>query len=211
MPHLVLLGDSIFDNGAYTDGQPAVIDHVREHLPAEWKATLAAIDGSTTEDIAAQITGRPDDATHLALSVGGNDAVLRADVLDTPMNSSGQALHLLGQAAGAFEISYRQVIDACLATGLPLTVCTVYNGCFPDPGQQQRVTVALTVFNDVILRTAVQHKLTVIELRLVCMELGDYANPIEPSAQGGDKIAQVVVRSVLEPAHESEAARVLAA
>lgn len=211
MPHLVLLGDSIFDNGSYTNGQPAVIDQVRNRLPAGWKATLAAIDGSTTDDIAAQLAGLPADATHLVLSVGGNDAMLRADLLDTPVGSSGQALHLLAQAAGAFETTYRQVIDACLGTGLPLTVCTVYNGCFPDPGQQQRVTVALTVFNDVILRTGVQHKLTVIELRLVCTEPGDYANPIEPSAQGGDKIAQVVARAVLEPTRPGEAARVLAA
>jgi hypothetical protein len=147
----------------------------------------------------------------MVLSVGGNNAMLRADVLDTPVDSSGQALHLLAQAAGAFETAYRQVIDACLARGLPLTLCTVYNGCFPDPGQQQRVTVALTVFNDVILRTAVQHKLTVIELRQVCTEPGDYANPIEPSAQGGNKIAQVIVRALLEPARRGEAARVLAA
>ena len=29
MAHLVLLGDSIFDNAAYVEGGPAVIDHVR--------------------------------------------------------------------------------------------------------------------------------------------------------------------------------------
>ncbi len=210
MPHLVLLGDSILDNGAYTDGQPAVIDQVRKRLPAEWNATLAAVDGSTTGDVAAQLTRLPTDATHLVLSVGGNDALLRADVLDTPVDSSAQALHLLAQAAGAFETAYRQVINACLATGLPLTICTVYNGSFPDPGQQQRVTVALTVFNDVILRTAVRHRLAVIELRLVCTEPEDYANPIEPSAKDGDRIAQVIARSVLEPARLGDAARVLA-
>lgn len=93
---------------------------------------------------------------------------------------------------------------------MPLTLCTVYNGCFPDPGQQQRVTVALTVFNDVILRTAARQRLTVIELRLVCTEPGDYANPIEPSTRGGGKFARVIARSVLHPAHPGEAATILA-
>ena len=79
MPHLILLGDSILDNGAYTNGQPPVIDQLRGHLPAGWKATLAAIDGSTTDDIPTQLAGLPGDATHLVLSIGGNDAMLRAD------------------------------------------------------------------------------------------------------------------------------------
>lgn len=68
MPHLILLGDSILDNGAYTNGQPPVIDQLRGHLPAGWKATLAAIDGSTTDDIPTQLAGLPGDATHLVLS-----------------------------------------------------------------------------------------------------------------------------------------------
>ena len=36
MPHLTLLGDSIFDNAAYVAGSPAVIDQVRMNLPAGW-------------------------------------------------------------------------------------------------------------------------------------------------------------------------------
>lgn len=46
---------------------------------------------------------------------------------------------------------------------------------------------------------------------MVCTETGDYANPIEPSAQGGDRIAQVIARCVLEPAPSGHGARVLAA
>lgn len=90
-------------------------------------------------------------------------------------------------------------------------MCTVYNGCASDPRHQERVATALTVFNDAILRTATRHHLTVIELRLVCTEPGDYANPIEPSAQGGGKIAQVIARCVLEPAPSDPGARVRAA
>src|SRR4051812_3797588 len=42
MGHVVLLGDSIFDNAAYVGGRPAVIDQVRAGLPDGWHATLNA-------------------------------------------------------------------------------------------------------------------------------------------------------------------------
>ena len=49
-------------------------------------------------------------------------------------------------------------------------------------------------FNDVILRVAFESKLQVIDLRLVCTEPADYANPIEPSSLGGEKIARAMMR-----------------
>jgi hypothetical protein len=32
VPHIVLLGDSIFDNDAYTNGKPDVVTHLRRAL-----------------------------------------------------------------------------------------------------------------------------------------------------------------------------------
>jgi hypothetical protein len=52
------------------------------------------------------------------------------------------------------------------------------------------------MFNDVILRMAFEHHLSVIDLRLVCNEPSDYANPIEPSGSGGRKIAHSIARSL---------------
>src|SRR3712207_2336551 len=45
MSHVVLLGDSIFDNAAYVRGGPDVIRQLQGVLPAGWKATLRAVDG----------------------------------------------------------------------------------------------------------------------------------------------------------------------
>ena len=39
-------------------------------------------------------------------------------------------------------------------------------------------------------------KLDLIDLRLVCNEPQDYANPIEPSSRGGAKIANVIVKAL---------------
>jgi hypothetical protein len=48
------------------------------------------------------------------------------------------------------------------------------------------------MFNDVILRCAFERQLPIIDLRFVCSEKSDYANPIEPSGSGGLKIAKAV-------------------
>jgi hypothetical protein len=42
MRHLVLLGDSTLDSGAYTAGGPDVLAQVREALPEGWTASLGA-------------------------------------------------------------------------------------------------------------------------------------------------------------------------
>lgn len=51
-------------------------------------------------------------------------------------------------------------------------------------------------FNDVILRVAFDNQYTVIDLRSVCDDTADYANPIEPSGSGGRKIAKAIMRAV---------------
>ena len=198
MPHVVLLGDSIFDNGAYTGGGPDVVTQLREVLPGGWRATLGAVDGATTDDFAAQLDVLPDDATHLVVSLGGNDALGHVDLLDRRAHSSAEVLAGLASAAERFEKRYRRAIDAVLAYHLPTTVCTIYNGNFPDADFQRLASTALSVFNDAILRVAFEHRLDVIDLRLVCNEAADYANPIEPSSHGGQKIAQVICEVLVD-------------
>jgi len=193
MPHLVLLGDSIFDNGRYTKGGPDVISQVRRLLPQGWKATLLAVDGAKADEVAGQLRRLPADATHLVLSVGGNDALVHASVLDTRASSTAQAAGFLADVADHFEPRYRAAVQACLVPGLPLAICTIYNGCFPDAAYQRIVSVALMVFNDVILRAAIEHALPVIDLRSICCTADDYANSIEPSSAGGEKIARAIV------------------
>ena len=198
MPHLVLLGDSIFDNAAYTRGGPDVVTQLRRLLPSGWAATLLAVDGDRTEDVDQQLANLPPDASHLILSVGGNDALAHGDLLTRPAKSVPEVLDLLAEAAGAFERRYRRLIGRLLNRKLPLTVCTIYNGNFPDPLFQRVATTALCVFNDAIVRAGLEHKLEIIDLRLVCTQPADYANPIEPSSVGGAKIARAILEAVTE-------------
>lgn len=195
MPHVVLLGDSIFDNRSYTRGEPDVVTHLREILPPSWKATLLAADGASTDDIGRQVLRVPDDTSHVVLSVGGNDALMNRDLLGTRVSSTAETLELFAGRVAEFEAAYRRAVAAVLAIGRETTLCTVYNGNLGvEEGRLARL--ALAIFNDVIVRVAVEHRVGLIELRLVCSDPEDYANPIEPSGRGGRKIATVIAGAV---------------
>src|SRR6476659_6170002 len=81
MGHVVLLGDSIFDNARYVPDRPPVIEQLRRSLPVGWRATLLAVDGHVTNDVERQLCRLPADATHLVVSVGGNDALAESGIL----------------------------------------------------------------------------------------------------------------------------------
>src|SRR5262249_1808110 len=132
-------------------------------LPAPWRASLLAVDGSTTADLAAQLAKVPADVTHLAISLGGNDAILSSGLLDFPVSSTAEALMLFGKRASEFEMAYRAAIDAALALDRSTTVCTIYNGNLA-PAEAALPRVGLMMFNDAILRMAFERRLAVIDL-----------------------------------------------
>lgn len=196
--HVVLLGDSIFDNAAYVAGGPDVVVQVRERLPQQgWRATLLAMDGAVTADVRRhQLDRVPPDASHLVVSVGGNDALHQAHLLDESARSMAHAVGRLADAGEAFAQAYRSMLQAVLARGLPTAVCTIYDGRFPDPHRQRLRATGLAIFNDVITREAFARGLSLLDLRLICAQDADYANPIEPSVLGGGKIAAAIAALV---------------
>ncbi|WP_142036602.1 SGNH/GDSL hydrolase family protein [Arthrobacter sp. SLBN-100] len=188
--HVVLLGDSIFDNRAYVGGGPDVISQLRQELPG-WKCSLLAIDGDVITGVARQLRDLPPDATHLVVSVGGNDALGYAPLLQEQPASVAEALLMLGGARERFDADYRTMLSAVLAQGLPTAVCTIYDTPSSQPDHKV-IKTALSLFNDSITRAAFSSGTPLIDLRLICSEDGDYANPIEPSSQGGWKMAKAI-------------------
>lgn len=195
MNHFILLGDSIFDNGKYVQGGPAVIDQVRALLPSQWSASLLAMDGNTSTTALGQITNIPADATHLVLSIGGNDALACLPSLEALAHTVKQALVRLSQIQSEFRVNYRSLIGRLVAYKLPLMVCTIYDAV---PGMPKELRTALGLFNDVILREAVSSRLPVLDLRMICTDPEDYSpvSPIEPSSIGGNKIARSMVNAI---------------
>ncbi len=189
--HVALLGDSIFDNAAYTRGEPDVVSHLRTVLPRGWRATLCAVDGATTRSMRPQLACVPADASHLVVAIGGNDALQNLDLLERRVASTAEALSIFADRVEGFEAGYRAALDEVLALGRPTVICTIYNGNL-EPAHVRIARTALALFNDVIVRYALDRRAALVDLRLVCCEAADYANPIEPSEQGGMKIARAI-------------------
>ena len=196
MKHVVLLGDSIFDNRVYVSPGPDVRQQLQARLGVPGKVTLLAVDGHVTTDVRMrQLQHVPADATHLVITVGGNDALGHASILGERAGSVAEAVERLAQAQSTFAAAYSAMIDAVRQLGLPTAVCTIYDANYPQP-QRRLVVTALALFNDVITRAAFSRGLSLIDLRLICDEPSDYANPIEPSSRGGDKIAAAMAAMV---------------
>ena len=198
MNGVVLLGDSVFDNAAYVRGGPDVTAQLNAVLPAGWAAHLRAVDGSVTRDVPRQARGLPAGTSRLVVSVGGNDALGHAGILQERVGSFAEALTRLADMGDGFQRDYRRMLDEVLSLSVPTAVCTIYYPQFPDADLQRLAVTALTVFNDCITREAFLRGLPLLDLRLICDEEADYANPIEPSVRGGEKIAAAILRLITE-------------
>ena len=204
MGHVVLLGDSIFDNARYVPDRPPVIEQLCQSLPDGWRASLLAVDGHVTEDVANQLRDLPEDATHLVVSAGGNDALGESTILSETACTVGDALCIIQEVRDRFQQTYRTMLQNLSTVGKPTAVCTIYDAI---PGLGAAEKAALGGFNEVILREAFIARMPVIDLRLVCDQPVDYSplSPIEPSVVGGAKIARVIAQLLLT--HDFERGR----
>ncbi|WP_019028856.1 SGNH/GDSL hydrolase family protein [Colwellia piezophila] len=197
MRHVVLAGDSIFDNKPYVAHGDTVSDLMRSKLSSRDSYTLLAVDGHISNNVNQQLTQLPSDCSDLFISVGGNDALQNAYILNSQVTSVTEAFELFNNAIVNFKRDYLGMIDnvlkSCAAINCKnITLCTVYNNV---PGLGHIEKTALALFNEVILDVAISFKLNVIDLRNTCDDEADYSeiSPIEPSFAGGNKITDVII------------------
>ena len=146
MPHIVLLGDSIFDNATYVGENPDVISQLRMKVPENWNASLNAIDGNKVDDVYAQLEKLPKDATHLVLSIGGNNALSCIGILNEKVASSAEVFIKLANLREEFEQQYQKLLQSILKISLPTALCTIYNPNYPESTYQRIAVAALTYF-----------------------------------------------------------------
>lgn len=206
MNHVVLLGDSIFDNKSYAIPGSPVIDWLRENLD-EGQATLRAVDGATTADIPAQCQRLPPDATHLVLSVGGNNALGESHRLLGGSASTLETMATIANVRNQFLTDYRAVVCRLANLQLPVVLSTVYDS-IPDMTDLEKAGLAL--FNEVILREAARAHFPVLDLQLLCSDPQDYSrlSSIEPSDQGGRKIARAIARIIRDHEFPNDGCRI---
>ena len=142
---MVLLGDSIFDNGVYVAGGPDVRQQLGERLPQGWECTLRAVDGDVTSDVYAQLEHLPSSATHLVIGTGGNDALGLIDLLGQSANSFSQVLAALGEVAAEFRDTYHGLLAEVMLRKLPIVLCAIYYPAFDDPDFQRVASAGLTI------------------------------------------------------------------
>ena len=188
--HIVLVGDSVFDNGPYVN-EGEEVSQLLANILDEHTVTLLAVDGDMTTDVYKRLEAFPEDASHVFVSCGGNDALESGYVLQESARSVGEALGKLHSIKERFRLNYSHMLKALLEKHPELVACTVYNRV---PEVPEEALTALGLFNEVILEEAFKRKLAVIDLRIICNEKEDYSavSPIEPSHQGGMKIVNTI-------------------
>ena len=200
--HLILLGDSVFDNGVYVQpGQADVTTHLNAKLkPKGWTIDVRAVDGHVVSNIEGQLGSEPiPKPCTFVLSAGGNDALGHIHLLQEPIpdGTMASALMLFHGIKERFRGQYANALDLILGHEQPLIVCTIYNPRYPESDLQALAKTALSFFNDVITEEALRKGVPIIDLRDVCSDPPDFANPIEPSEIGGDKITDAIITHLL--------------
>jgi hypothetical protein len=195
--HIVLLGDSVFDNKAYVgqSGKP-VEAYLRGLLKDQYRVTSLAEDGARIEEVYRQAKSVPDDAAGLFLSAGGNNITAHINYLQQPAESAAEVLLTFRSLVDEFAAQYSRLIEHLSSLEIPLTVCTIYNCAFPSVEGQKCVETALALFDDAIIQSAYRYSVPYIDLRMVCRDETDYVNEIEPSDSGGKKIAEALLREI---------------
>ncbi len=188
MKHIILIGDSIFDNAGYVGEGESVTDILKSVVGNECKVTLLAVDGDVTTDVPVQLKSYPNDTTHAFISCGGNDALRQVNILNEKVTSVGEAMEIISEVIKQFQNNYQVMLKSVLSKNKNVALCTVYNSV---PGISERAFRVLALFNEIILSEAVKYKLPVIDLRILCTESSDFSeiSPIEPSGKGASKIA----------------------
>lgn len=200
--HLVLLGDALenIDMGV-EPAEAALVPKPRN----PWKLTVLdppqLLDRGWSRAI-------PLDATHIGICVDGGWAIEASGLLHGEAKSIRSALKALAAAADQFEEIFAKLIAAALEAGLPTVVCTLVPSRHLEASRRRVNATALAIFNDRILRQAFWAKLSIVELRLICDEDGDYASETLLSRAGVRKVANVGRAALYEVSREPGRTRV---
>lgn len=202
---VALLGDSTIHNDSYVPQGHTVLDYVFDAMDKKVNVTRYARDGAVMDSIAGQLEEVDwENTTHMVVSISGNDLLgIRFQVYQQQCGSVRDALVFLDAVKQKFSEAYEQLAMGlqrlCEKHDVELALCTVYRGNAYTESDQMCNRTAVAVFNSVITGVAMDLGLAVIDNYTLFSEDEDFANPIEPSAQGGWKFAQAVREFVTSP------------
>ena len=200
MTFTTLLGDSIIDNKSYVQhGEFSVLEHLEHQSDLEFQQL--AYDGHTTENVLSGQILSPtvQTSSHLVLSIGGNDLLYNIPFLyEGPIeNINGAIAGVQQYILNPLQQRYETIVERLSSHRANLLLCTVYEGDLGRSDEYRDVLdsskTMVSSFNDIVYKTAGKFDADVLELRHIFTSPEDYANPIEPSHIGGEKLAQEII------------------
>lgn len=171
--HVVLLGDDLGRLPRIRELGPGELE--RQLLPQaglDWRLSLVRADDVIARSRLAEL---PADTSHVIISLEGNRAIAASGLLQGHPVSYEEALARLSLAADEFESVIDTLVRTARGTRLPVAICTMYPPLHRNPVMQRAAATALAIFNDRIIRQAVQSGITVVDLRPVCASPEDYS------------------------------------
>jgi len=196
--YVSLLGDSIIDNKVYVgQGELSVTEHLKHNSSSNF--TMIAVDGDTTEDVLDnQLDNLKEPVSHIVLSIGGNDLLQNLHLLEDETSGMKFALEKCSELVDEIQENYIKILERFLQYDAKVLLCTVYEGDLESDvllAEYDKAGQAmLKMHNDTVYYLASKFDVDVLELRNIFTNKEDYANPIEPSHIGGEKLAKAIIQ-----------------
>ena len=196
---VALLGDSIIDNKVYVEqNELSVTEHLQKINDEDYYFEMIAVDGDTTKEVIDnQLEKIRANTSHIVLSIGGNDLLQKLDIMFNETSGMIESLEIASQTIEEIKSRYEEILIHLKNLNQPVLLCTIYEGDLQsDPylaEVEEAGKVLLRMMNDTIHFLGKKHSIEVLELRNIFTEVSDYANPIEPSHKGGEKLAKEII------------------
>ncbi len=176
--HIVLLGDSIFQNKNYVPKSKSVEYLLKEKLSIP--SLVLAQDNAIIYDIPKQYNNMPIDlnnkTTNLYISIGGNDLLN----LYEHNNTTNTTLFNM-----VWELYQKTILMIIENTQCNVILTDIY--FITDPNYSRYIPM-IKKWNSNLYQFAKQHKVKVFKISKILTQPKDFTNSIEPSVIGGNKM-----------------------
>jgi len=201
--HVVLLGDSTLDNGRYlraSRGELSIGKQLRRRCSRHgWDLTMLAQDGAMLKDVSSsQVPLIPPGATHLVLSVGGNDLLDLLNHMVQAGFSTSSMREAIGEGLRAVAREYAQVVASLKELKCHIACCTVYRPNFTNLFFMSLASLCLRLHNSRLAQICAEANCSVLDLATILERPRDFANTLELNTSGGAKVVENIAAFVLD-------------
>ena len=176
--HIVLLGDSIFQNNNYVPKSKSVEYLLKEKLSIP--SLVLAQDNAIIYDIPKQYNSMPLNlnakTTNLYISIGGNDLL---NLYEHNNTNNSKLFNMV------WEIYKKTILMLIDSTQCNIILTDIY--FITDPNYNKYIPM-IKKWNSNLYQFADQHKLNVFKISKILTQPKDFTNSIEPSVIGGNKM-----------------------